>query len=607
MADLEEIKNRLDIADVLQQYLRLDKAGANWKARCPFHNEKTPSFMVSQDKQIWHCFGCGEGGDIFSFVMKIEGIEFKEALRILAERAGVKLEYSKEYKETKDKKDALYEINEWAAKFFEAQLHANTSTSKKVLDYLLNRGLKIDTVKNFRLGYAPKDWHSLQSFLNSKGYSDGNIEEAGLLIKSQNTNHKSQSINFGNYHDRFRGRVMFPIMDIQSRAVGFTGRVFEPLFAKEELENQGKYVNSPETAIYNKSNILYGLDKAKVSLRRNDLCILVEGNMDLIMSHQEGADNAVAVSGTALTESQIKIIKRYTENLAMAFDSDEAGNIATKRSIDLAIQGGANVKIVDIKGGKDPADILKEAGGVESWKEMIDKSKGVMEFYFSDAFSKFKPDSAENKREITKMLLPVIKKIQNKVEQHHWLHILADGLGTKEEFLVEALNSIKVRKINKEIIGDNNSVAEDQLGENLLGLAIKYYESRYNDVGLPHELFFTDKKVAKLYGELLWVIKQKAKIQDFYDRLSPEEKDYIRRLVFVVEKKWPTYESKEGESDILAIEEDIKFLLKKIEFRKIKRDLNNLSQDIKRAEKESDSAAIELLKEEFKKIAEQLK
>lgn len=592
MTDLEEIKSRLDIADVIRSYLRLEKAGANWKARCPFHNEKTPSFMVSSDKQIWHCFGCGEGGDAFGFLMKIDGLEFKEALKILAERAGVKLQRqpSGDYAKEKGKKEVLYEINELAAKFFGTQLWGGTPISKKILEYLYARGLKDETIKNFRIGYAPKEWRGLQSFLSGKGYKNNDIEEAGLIIKSQNND----------YHDRFRGRIMFPIADIQGRVAGFTGRVFDPLFTEEELGKQGKYVNSPETAIYNKSKILYGLNKAKLALRKKNACILVEGNMDLIMSHQAGMENAVAVSGTALTETQIGIIKRYTENLLIAFDNDEAGNLAVKRSMDLAMRGGLNVKIITIKDVKDPADILKGIDGALKWQAMIDSSQGVVDFYFSDIFSKYLADSAENKRKITQVLLPVIRKVQNKVEQYHWLRVLAEHLNIKEEFLIEALNSIKIKKSgNYGGVGEKKQVVEtrDTAGENLIGLAVKYYEAGYRDADFPKNLSFLDERLSDIYDCFLDIVKHEKKISDFYAKLSDENNNFVKKLIFIVEKRW---------EDEVLVKKDIDFLIKKIQFRKTKADLNSLARDIKKAELDKDRGTVKILKEEFNRMAKGL-
>lgn len=598
MTDLEEIKSRLDIADVIRGYLRLEKAGANWKARCPFHNEKTPSFMISSDKQIWHCFGCGEGGDVFGFLMKIDGLEFKEALKILAEKAGVKLrrQESGDYAKEKNKKELLYEINELAAKFFETQLWGRMSAGKEILEYLGGRGLKNETIKNFRIGYAPKEWRSLQSFFDSKGYKSGDILEAGLIIKTQIANPKV----INKYYDRFRGRIMFPITDIQGRVAGFTGRVFDRLFTAEELEKQGKYMNSPETAIYSKSRILYGLDKAKLSLRKKNACILVEGNMDLIMSHQAGTENAVAVSGTALTETQIGIIGRYTENLMIAFDNDEAGNLAAKRSIDLAMRGGLNVKIITIKGAKDPADILKEKNGILKWQAIIDSAQGVMDFYFGDVFSKYQADSAENKRNITQELLPIIKKMQNRVEQYHWLRVLAEHLNIKEEFLIEALNSIGARKTgNRDIIVKRNKIPEayDMAGENLIGLAIKYYEAGYRDVDFPKDLFFLDERLHEIYDYFFGIVKSEKKINDFYAELSDISRELVKKSVFIVEKKW---------EDWSLAKNDIIFLIKKIQSRKTRSDLNGLESDIRKAEINKDKYEIESLKKRFKKLAEQL-
>ncbi|OWK26689.1 MAG: DNA primase [Parcubacteria group bacterium GW2011_GWA2_38_13b] len=601
MTDLEEIKSRLDIADIIRGYLHLEKAGANWKARCPFHNEKSPSFMVSSDKQIWHCFGCGEGGDVFGFLMKIDGLEFKEALKILAERAGVKLQRqpSGDYAKEKNKKEIFYEINEWATKFFEKQLWGGTPASKKIMEYLRGRGLKEETIKNFRLGYAPKEWRLLRKFLNSKGYKDGDVAEAGLIINS--IRQPAEKIQNFDYHDRFRGRVMFPIADIQGRVAGFTGRVFDPLFTKEELEKQGKYVNSPETIVYNKSKILYGLDKAKLALRKKNVCILVEGNTDLIMSHQAGVENAVAVSGTALTEMQIGIIKRYTENLIIAFDNDEAGNLAAKRSIDLAMRGGLNVKVITIKGAKDPADILKEKDGALKWQTIIDSSQGVVDFYFGDVFLKYSADSAENKRKITQALLPVVRKVQNKVEQYHWLRVLAEHLNVREEFLIEALNSIKVKKTGSYGgTGEKNQAVEtrDAAGENLIGLVIKYYESGHCDLNLPENLSFSDARFGEIYDCFLSIVKNGKKISDFYGELSDENGNLVKKMIFIVEKRW---------EDETLIKNDIDFLIKKIQFRKVKADLNCLALDIKKAEAEKNKKEIDLLKKEFQKLAEQLK
>ena len=310
-SDIEEIKSRLNIADIIGEYIRLDKAGANYRARCPFHNEKTPSFMVSAEKQIWHCFGCQKGGDIFGFVMEIEGLDFKETLKLLAEKAGVALKKT-DFK-AESKKTRTLEILELATKFYETQLWSGAGKIK-ILNYLKDRGLQKESIKEFRLGYAPAGWRNILTFLIGRGYSAQEIEKTGLLVKKDN----------GDFYDRFRDRIIFPIADPMGKVVGFSARV-----APGGDESQAKYVNTPESEVYHKSKALYGIDKAKGEIKSKNFALLVEGNMDVVAAAQAGIKNTVAVSGTALTPDQINIVKRYTNNLKMFFDMDKAGEEAT--------------------------------------------------------------------------------------------------------------------------------------------------------------------------------------------------------------------------------------------------------------------------------------
>ena len=274
--NVSKIKDRLDVVDVISGYLKLQKAGINFKARCPFHNEKTPSFVVSPERQVWHCFGCSKGGDIFSFVQDIEGVEFPEALRVLAAKAGIELESFNPA--VKDDKTKLYEVCESATKFFEKQFLS--STGKLALEYLKNRGVAEPTIQEFRLGFAPNDWNALGTFLKNCGYSENEIIEAGLAVKRNDSS---------GVYDRFRSRMMFPIWDLNGQVVGFTGRIF----GTDDKES-AKYINTPQTRIYDKSRILYGLNKAKMEIKSADQCVLVEGNMDALMSYQAGVKNVVA-------------------------------------------------------------------------------------------------------------------------------------------------------------------------------------------------------------------------------------------------------------------------------------------------------------------------
>ena len=413
---VDDIKNKLDVVDLISGYIQLQKAGRNYKAPCPFHSEKTPSFMVSPERQLWKCFGCGRGGSVFDFVMEMEGVEFGDALKILAQRTGIELK--KMDPKLKTERTRLYEVCQLANLFFIKQLEASKA-GKGICGYLNKRGLKTKTIKEWQIGYAPNQWRSLKDFLNKQGYSDGEILKAGL------------SVDKG--YDRFRDRIMFPISDLNGLIIGFTGRENPD----HPIEQMGKYINTPNSLIYDKSRVLYGLDKAKLDIKQNQYCILVEGQTDVIMSHQAGFTNTVASSGTALTDQQLGIIKRYTENLTMAFDMDNAGEIATKRGIDLALQFGFNTKIISLPDNQDPANYINKKASL--WKEAISKAYNVMEFYITTAFSKNNAETAEGKKEIGKITLPVIKKISNKVEQSHWLQELAKRLKVQEGVLIEEM------------------------------------------------------------------------------------------------------------------------------------------------------------------------
>ena len=423
---VEEIKNKLDIVDIVSSYINLQQASGNFRANCPFHNEKTPSFMVSREKQIWHCFGCDKGGDLISFVEEYEGIDFKEALKILAEKANVPLTgFSSAKKEDHSK---LYEINKEAAKFFHNILEQDTEASKKVLKYLDKRQVKKGSIINWQLGLSSESWDGLLRYLVTEGYGEEDIFKAGLIVKKKD--------NSG-YVDRFRKRLMFPISDTQGRVVAFTSRTLTGIVYDEE-EFGGKYINSPQTAIYDKSKTLYGWHLAKDVIRQKKYLIVVEGNMDVIASHQTSAKNSVAVSGTALTLDHIKLIKRYANNVILAFDGDAAGSRASFRSISLCWQEDMNVKILVSPKGKDPADIIKS--NPDEWLQFIKDSIPVMDYYFKRIFQAIDINRADHKKVAVQKLLPIIKYLKTEIEQVHYLKILADKLNVPFEILKKDLD-----------------------------------------------------------------------------------------------------------------------------------------------------------------------
>jgi len=436
MADsqIEEIKNKLNVLDVVGSYMQLTKTGINYRGVCPFHKEKSPSFFVSPTRQMWHCFGCGAGSSIFDFVMKIEGVEFGDALRILAAKAGVELK--RENVQLRTARQRLYEICNLACLFFEKQLWGS-SLGKEAVAYLQKRGLTSGSIKKWRVGYSPDTWNSLTDFLIGKGYAREEVVKAGLAIQKDNNHNDS--------YDRFRGRIIFPVFDLNGQPVGFGGRIF-----KQQNET-AKYINTPQTLLYDKSGLLYGLHNAKVAVRKQSVCVVTEGYTDVIMCHQAGYENVVAASGTALTGQHLAILKRYTENLILAFDMDVAGDNATKRGINAAQEQGFNIKIIDTYGAgnekSDPADIIVKDPKI--WENALAKAKSIMDYYVDSAFAHFDAATPEGKKEISRVVLPAIKRIANKIEQSHWVQKLAEKLGAREEVVMQELEKVKTVKLGQ--------------------------------------------------------------------------------------------------------------------------------------------------------------
>jgi len=444
MADtvIQQIKDRLDIVEVVSGYLKLEKTGINLRANCPFHGEKTPSFFVSPSRQSFKCFGCGESGSVFDFIMKMEGIEFGDALRILARRAGVQL--PNYHPETQTKRNRLYEICEISCRFFEKQLHSSQA-GRQVLKYFTGRGLTAESIKQWRLGYSPDQWRCLSDFLVGQGYQRAEILEAGLAVASEKSDDS---------YDRFRGRIMFPVFDLNSQVVGFGGRVFgeKPKSENDHEIVNAKYINTPATPLYDKSRILYGLNFAKLAIRQKDNCILTEGYMDVILSHQAGLANAVAASGTALTNLHLKTIKRYTNNLLMAFDADAGGNMATQRGIGLAVSEEFNIKVILMPQGLDPADVISQ--NAEQWAKLVDGAQEIMSFYFETALNSFNTALPLGKKQIAQFILPHVKKISNAIVRSHWVQKLADILQVSEGAVIEEMARLKT---------ENNNSANDRV------------------------------------------------------------------------------------------------------------------------------------------------
>ena len=574
MDEREEIKNRIDIVDLIQGYFPLKKSGRNYKACCPFHSEKTPSFMVSAERQNWHCFGsCSEGGDIFSFLMKMEGLDFYSALKMLADRVGVKLKKeNKNFSENKDKKDKYFEINEIAAKYYEKVLFE--PEGKIALNYLKKRDISEKTIKEFRLGYAPKK-STLLTDLQKIGFTDAEQLASGVAKNRD-----------GKLLEYFWQRIIFPIADSAGSIVGFTARTLSD-------EIQPKYLNTSDTEIYHKSKVLYGMDKAKTAIRKLDHAIIVEGNMDVIASHQAGIKNVIAASGTAFTETQLGIVKRFTKNIKLSFDVDFAGSEATKRAIEMAMDEGFNVKVIEIPDGpstklgvnKDPADVIKEDKNL--WILSCKNAKYVIDYVFDKAFEKNNPKEILGKKAIARELLEVIKKIPDEIEREHYIKELSKKLDVEADALRNALNKVKnTKEVKKE--KDTKKLNKETLEERLLGLLLRFPEYRNFFFRNIKKEAFTDLVYIEIY-ELIKEGNDK--------KIKKHEKAGL--LEFKIEEEFADFDHEK-------IGEEIFFLTKRLKKVFIKNKGFEVRKKLKEAEKNKDTVSVakwlkslnEILKEE---------
>lgn len=556
---IEEIKSRLDLVDIVKEYIQLEKVGSNMRALCPFHSEKTPSFFVSPARQSWRCFGgCNEGGDMFDFIMKIEGVDFKGALEILAKKAGVKLD--KQSYQERSEKEKFYELYELAVRFFEKQLQAS-KTGKRAMKYLLDRGISKESIKFWRLGYSPDSWHALSDFLISQGYKRKTIVKAGLAITKNDHS-----------YDRFRGRIMFPIMNTASHPIAFGGRVFEG------DEKTAKYLNSPQTLLYDKSRVLYGLDKAKMEIRKQDFCILVEGYTDVIMSYQAGCKNVISTSGTALTKKQLNILRRYTSNLYTAFDRDSAGTSATKKGIELAREMDFDIKIISLPEGKDPADFVKE--DPEKWKKAVAKAENIMDFYFEAALRGRDIADPKDKKSIAAELLPLIKRIPNSIERSHWIKKLSDEIAVDEKAIADQLSKIKRENTTNTTIEEPQLKTQKKTRKELLEERILSIVAKQPQVIKKIKEINFSSSTEKIIQAIKTGKENDLKEQIDYFALKPVEAD--------------------------DFDKEIDTCLKEIKKENLKKQLQDIHWQIQKAEKEKDKKTLKKLTERAYTLSQQL-
>lgn len=584
--DIEEIKRRIDIVDFISSYVPLKKAGANFKALCPFHQEKVPSFMVSPEKQIWHCFGCSRGGDVFAFLMEREGLEFGDALKILADRAGVQLK--KISPKIQKQKSLLFEINTIAAKFYHHILK-NTPAGKKALNYLKNRGIKDATINEFMLGYAPDKWELLYNFLiNKKHYQVQDVASAGLIIPSEKKRAKTP------FYDRFRDRIIFPIWNLSDQIVGFSGRTLKK---DEEI---AKYINSPDSPVYSKSRVIYGLNLARKDIKKKNQVIIVEGQMDLISLHQAGYKNTVATSGSAITIDHIETLKKFTENIVFAFDQDQAGEAAAKRAIQVAAQAGINPKLIITPTGKDPDECLRQ--NPQAWEKANQKPIPVLDFYFQKAFAGKEKLTSDEKRAIVRELLPVISYFADSITQGEYLQKLSQKILIPERYLWEAVKKFKIKKTfpqpakTAEFQVIRAKTEREILGERILGLVL--LKPKYLSVVFQNLNFLDFSPIAQDIVKALqnWYNKcRQVNLIALKKTLSKDSQALLDLILLKAETEFSHFEDKTIKDEILLSCR----LLRKLRLENIK---NLYEQKIKQAEKTGNKEKLKKIIRKFQKF-----
>jgi DNA primase len=468
MADkqVEEIKQKIDIVTLIGERVNLKKAGRNFKGLCPFHGEKTPSFFVTPDMQMYKCFGCSHSGDVFNFIMEFDGLTFPEALEQLAERAGVVLE-KQEQSSGHRHRERILDLLALTGEYYHYLLTEH-KIGRPALNYLKKRGVTNQSIKDFKLGYSAESWDALQKFLiTKKKYTQAELTAAGLIIKADSNPARSGSPH---YYDRFRGRLMFPLFTYAGKIVGFSGRTLDPS-AKE-----AKYINSPETDFYHKSELLFGITQAKRTIRTKDRIIIVEGELDVISSHQIGLQEVVAIKGSALTEYQAGLIRRLTHNVILALDADAAGQEAIKRGISVCETQALNLRVARLTGGKDPDDLARSAP--KDLKKLLDTADTVYSYLIDNACENFDPDSGDGKKRIVQALLPELIKIEHAVEREYYLKKLAQKIHVSESSITEEWGKAKRARL----VGINTSDLKPKaqsggrrelLERQLLGLALQ--------------------------------------------------------------------------------------------------------------------------------------
>jgi len=575
---IEEIRAASDIFEVISDYMSLNRAGKNYKGICPFHQEKTPSFIVSPEKQIFHCFGCGQGGNVFSFLMKYENLSFPEAVLSVAKRYGIKIRLKERGNEEKliGKKESLYEVNSSANRFFRTALK-ETKAGKIALEYLRGRDICDNSIENFNIGYSLPDWDCLVKYLGKNGFSEEILLESGLAVSRENKT---------GIYDRFRNRIIFPIFHINGKIIGFGGR---------NLDNSlPKYINSPETLVYKKGETLYGLYLAKEKIKLEGRCIIMEGYIDVITAHKFGFENSVASLGTALTEKQLRIIKGLTEEAIFVYDADKAGINAVLRAWEGVLRVGLNGKVVVLPEGEDPDSFLR-LNGAEAFKILIRNSKDIGEYIIDQAIKGYNLDRVSDRSQALTKVLKILEPVLSSLRLASYANYLVSKLGIKEEFLYEAIKYDKKKDITLPTFKEKPERPQlNSLEVHLiqLMLASKEMAKKVFDNMSPDD--FEEPLLKKIAMEIADSSKRDENLEPsrIMDIIGDERSnDLISALLFNSEH-WQD------------IEKALNDCIKQMQKRKVRKALNNLENELKLAKEKGDEDILdELLEKKYKLYA----
>lgn len=575
---ISEIRQRASILEVVSDYVNLKKAGKNYRGLCPFHSEKTPSFMVNEEKQIFHCFGCGEGGDVFTFLMKIGQLTFPQALESLARRYGVKLarrEISKTQKEEMARREILFQINQMASEYYH-HLLTQKKEGEKGRKYLAQRGISEEIVQHYRLGYASERWEGLVEYLLEKKMPLERAWQLGLIFPKKKLDDANPKKG---WYDAFRNRIVFPIFDLHGRVVGFGGRLIG--------EGLPKYINSSESEIYHKGEILYGLPEAKRYISEKDCVIIVEGYFDLLTLHQFGLKNSVATLGTALTQNHIYLLKRYTKNIILLFDPDQAGIQAALRTLPLFLEEGLVPKVVGLPQGEDP-DTFMRKGNVNTFEKMVVEASPLIDFFLNRLFRLYDSTSVDGKVKIAEEGMKLIQKIPEKIRRDFYLKILAEKLEVRESTLHEIISPLsKDRTAPSTPISQLPSLEQVPRAEEMLLRLLIHHPELIPMVSKEGILYEFENPLLKRLGLALEdIYKEKGRV-DLPEVLERMEKDLSERL--------RKYVFEEIGIERNHLEKVLKDCIQKIHQRKLKREGKELLKRIQEMEKKREAEGLEAL------------